>query len=61
MIVIASYVEFIEFKNSAFPSIVRFLMKLSIRLATRLQLRDVLEEKMKSAHVAFSVQVSVEK
>ena len=29
MIVVASYVGFIGFKNSAFPSIVRFLMKLS--------------------------------
>ena len=29
MIVVASYVGFTGFKNSAFPSIVRFLMKLS--------------------------------
>ena len=29
MIVVASYIGFIGFQNSAFPSIVRFLMKLS--------------------------------
>ena len=35
IIVVASYVGFTGFKNSVFPSIVRFLMKLSIpRLIT---------------------------